>query len=119
MNKLAYFHAQRLKFSARRLACDLQALRSDPALPKLYRELYESHQMRLSAVTAARRSFGQWMRKHVNATNAEVRQALRVMNIPITLPALRRAVRSIRAEARERIRNSVLNQAGNGGSRLH
>ena len=81
MNELAFFHAQRLQFAARRLARDLQAMRSDPTLPKLYQELYVSLQVRLSAVTEARRTFGQWVREHPNATNRDFRQALLAMNI--------------------------------------
>ena len=107
MNELAYFHSQRLQFAAARIARDLQAMRSDPTLPKLYQEIYLSLQVRLSAVTAARITFAQWVRQHPNASDPEVRKALRDMNIPTTLPALRRAIRKIKRDVRKTIKNRL------------
>jgi hypothetical protein len=104
MNEYAFRHRERLHFAARKLARDIQAMRAEPTLPKLYRELYETLEARLSAVTQARRAFGRWLRLHPNARPANVAMALRKMAIPTTRPELREAIRAIRRKACENIR---------------
>jgi len=104
MNEFAYRHKERLHFAARRLARDVRAMRADHSLPKLYRELYEFLQARLSAVTQARQEFGRWLREHPDASTPQVRRALRNLNIPVTQPALRSAIREIHKNVRQQIR---------------
>ena len=104
MNEYAFRHRVRLHFAARKLARDIQAMRAEPTLPKLYRELFETLQARLSAVTKARQAFGRWLRLHPNARPANVALALKKLYIPTTRPELREAVRAIRSKARENIR---------------
>jgi len=106
MNEYAFRHRQRLDFAARRLARDIVAMRRDRALPKLYRELYESLEARLSAVTRARIGFGRWLRRHPNVPTKRVRRALHDMGIPVTRPELRRAVHEIRLNVRRRLQNA-------------
>ena len=96
MNEYAFRHRERLHFAARKLARDIQAMRAEPTLPKLYRELFETLEARLSAVTQARRAFGSWLRRHPNARPANAAMALRKMAIPTTRPELREAIRAIR-----------------------
>ena len=107
MNEYAFRHRQRLDFAAQKLARDVAAMRTDPILPKLYRELYESLEARLAAVTAARIRFGRWLRLHPDAPMKDVRRALIDMEIPVTRPELRRAIREIKLSARRRIRSAT------------
>jgi hypothetical protein len=104
MNEYAFRHRQRLDFVAQKLARDIVAMRADFTLPKLYRELYESLEARLSAVTQARVRFGRWLRQHPDAPMERVRRALIKMEIPVTHPALRRAIREIQRSVRRRVR---------------
>ena len=105
MNEFAFRHSQRLHFAARRLARHIQAMRREPALPKLYRELYESLEARLSAITRARRTFDRWLRDHPDPSDLQIRHALRKMNIPITRRDLRLAIREIEQAVRDQIRS--------------
>jgi len=106
MNEYAFRHQERLHFAARKLARDIQAMRADPTLPKLYRELYETLEARLLAVTQARQAFGGWLRRHPNARPASVAMALKKMGIPTTRPELREAVLAIRKKVRESVRGT-------------
>jgi len=99
-------HRQRLDFAARRLARDIVAMRADQSLPVLYRELYESLEARLTALTEARVRFGRWLREHPRAPPRKVRRALLGMNIPVTRPELRRAIHEIRLSVRHRLQNA-------------
>ncbi|HEY3324983.1 MAG TPA: hypothetical protein VGP72_31305 [Planctomycetota bacterium] len=106
MNEYAFRHRQRLDFAAQKLARDIAAMRADPHLPKLYRELYESLEARLAAVTAARIRFGRWLRQHPDASVRQVRIALIDMKIPVTRPALRRAIHRLNIDTRRRVQAS-------------
>ena len=107
MNEYAFRHRQRLDFAAQKLARDIAAMRTDPSLPKLYRELYESLEARLAAVTAARIRFGRWLREHPDATTRQVWQALNEMKIPLTRTKLRSAIREIRMSVRQRLQSTT------------
>jgi hypothetical protein len=104
MNEYAFRHWQRLDFAARRLARNIGAMRADPTLPKLYRDLYESLEERLSAITRSRIQFGHWLRQHPEASAAQVRKALQVLDIPITAPKLRKKIHKIQRRVKARIR---------------
>lgn len=74
-------YALRLKLAARELARELTTLRADRDSSKLAIAIYEA---RLTAVTAARKKWGAWLKAHPHSTPQERRDAKYALGLPVT-----------------------------------